>query len=172
MRYKSTFVTAAAVSLTATAVLAQDAGSGSVVHGGQILSDIVAWGATAFGAALAAFLTKVVYAFASKIGVEVTQQQRDMLQSIALNGINDAAARARAALGTNQNLDLKVQQKIVYDAIKYTQDHAKDTITALGLDPDSGQAVQAIRARIATAVQDPAQHTDPGVTAAAVGAAQ
>lgn len=153
--------------LMSGAVLAQDS-SGTTVHGGQVLADIVAWGATAFGAALAAFVTRMVYAFAQKIGVEVTQQQRDMLQGIVLNGINDAAAKAKAGLAANASLDINVQRKVVADAVAYTQAHAKDTITALGLDPESGQAVSAIRARIATAIVDPDQHTDPAVTPAAV----
>ncbi len=64
-------------------------------------------------------------------------------------------------------MDISVQNQVIQDAVAYTQTHAAETIKALGLDPESGQAVQAIRARIATAIVDPSTPTNPVITPAA-----
>lgn len=141
---------------------------GGVVHGGQILSDIVAWGATAFGTVIAAVVTAGVYKFLQWMGIQVTDSQKTQLQAVVVNGLNAAASRAQTGLKSNTALDISVQSQVVNEAVRYAQDHAADTIKALGLDPESGQAVEAIRARIATAIVDPTAPTNPAITPAAV----
>ena len=47
------------------------------------------------------------------------------------------------------------QDAIVAQAVAYTQEHGAETIKALGLDPQSGAAVEAIKAHIETAIADP-----------------
>jgi hypothetical protein len=136
----------------------------TVIHGGEILSNIVAWVATGFGTAIAAFATRAVYKLMQKMGIEVTDQQKAQLQAIIVNGINDAATKAESKLSSDGRLDANVKSKVIQDAVAYTQSHAADTIRALGLDPNSGQAVSAIRARIATALADPNTPTDPRIT--------
>lgn len=157
------------VLLTAAVLAASPAlaDTGTVIHGGEILSNVVAWLAAAFGTAIATLLVAVVYRVLAKLGIQVTEQQKAVLQGVVVNGVNDAALKARAALGSNAKMDINVQQQVVADAVTYVQSHAADTIKSLGLDPNSGQAVEAIRARIATAIADPAVPTDPAVTPAA-----
>ena len=160
---KLTFIsTVAAASLAVTAAHAQD--TGSVVHGGQILADIVAWGEAAFGTALAAVATAGIYKFMQWMGIQVTDGQKAQLQAIVVNGLNDAAAKAQTSLRSDVALDINTKNKIINDAVVYAQVHASDTIKALGLDPDSGEAVEAIRARIATALNDPTTPTPPAIT--------
>ncbi len=139
----------------------------SVVHGGQILADIVGWGEAAFGVAIASVATAGIYKFLQWMGIQVTDGQKSQLQAIAVNGLNAAAAKAQANLRGNAAMDISVQNQVIQDAVAYTQTHAAETIKALGLDPESGQAVQAIRARIATAIVDPSTPTNPVITPAA-----
>lgn len=152
-----------------TAAFAQAAQDPSVVHGGQILADVVAWGEAAFGTAIATVATAGIYRFMKWMGIQVTEGQKAQLQEVVVNGINDAAARAQVSLKSNAALDVNVQQQVIREAVRYTQTHAADTISALGLDPKSGEAVEAIRARIATAIADPNTPTDPVITPVAAG---
>lgn len=131
------------------------ADDGSIVHFGPILKEFIKWTAAAFGTALAATATAVLYRVFSYFGVQTTESQRNQLQGIIVNGLNDAATKAEAAIVANPKLDVDVKQKIIADAIDYAQRHGADTIKALGLDPNSGEAVAVIKARIATAVADP-----------------
>lgn len=131
------------------------ADDGSIVHFGPILKEVIKWTAAAFGTALAATATAALYKVFSYFGVQTTESQRNQLQGIIVNGLNDAATKAEAAVVANPKLDVDVKQKIVSDAIDYAQKHGADTIKALGLDPNSGEAVEAIKARIATAIADP-----------------
>jgi hypothetical protein len=56
-----------------------------------------------------------------------------------------------------------VKSQVISDAIAYTQEHGKDTIKALGLDASDPKAVEAIRARIQTAIIDPLTPTNPAL---------
>jgi Spy/CpxP family protein refolding chaperone len=153
----------------ATTALAQVAPAPEPVHGGQILADVVAWGEAAFGTAIATVATAAIYRAMKWMGIQVTDGQKAQLQAVVVNGLNDAAARAQVSLKSNAALDVNVQQQVIREAVRYTQSHAADTITALGLDPNSGSAVEAIRARIATAIADPNTPTDPAITPVAAG---
>src|ERR1700761_6091614 len=149
---KSLYAGAAVAALViASPALAQE----TTVHGGSLLASVVEWGATAFGTAIAALVTAVTYRGLSLLGVQVTDAQKSQLQAVVVNGINSAAAKAETQLRGDGSLDVNVKSQIVSDAVKYTQDHAADLIKSLGLDPNSGQAVEAIRARVATALADP-----------------
>ena len=163
---KKLLVASAAAGLMAVAAHAQTAPAeaGTVVHGGAFLADLTAWAEAAFGTAIAALVTALVYRAMSWMGLQVSDAQRDQLQAIVVNGINDAASKAQAQLRGNAALDIKVRDQIIADAVAYVQVHGADTIKALGLDPNGGQAVNAIRARIATAIADPKAPTDPAIT--------
>lgn len=167
MSFRNKITVALALCVVATSAHAQTSAP-SVVHGGQILADVVAWGGAAFGTALAAVATAGVYRLLQWMGIQVTDGQKAQLQAVVVNGLNAAAARAQTGLKSNAALDIGVQSQVVNDAVRYAQDHAADTIKALGLDPESGQAVEAIRARIATAIVDPSAPTNPVITPAAV----
>ena len=163
MRYAKRLELAALFLVVTVASASAQTVTPSVVHGGQILSDIVAWGSTAFGATLATVITAGVYKFLQWMGIQVTDGQKAQLQAITVNGINAAAAKAGVSLSADKSLDVNVRNQVIMDAVAYTQDHAADTIKALGLDPKSGQAVEAIKARIATAIADPSAPTPPAL---------
>ena len=139
------------VALGTTSAFAAD---GTVVHLGPILTYAVKWVIAAFGTVASAAVVALTYKVFGYLGIQTTQVQRDQLQGIIVNGLNDAAAKAEATIAANPRLDIDVKQLVIADAITYAQKHGKDTIKALGLDPLSGEAIAVIKARIATAVTD------------------
>lgn len=141
----------------------------TVVQGGTVAAQIIDWLKVAFGSAISLLATGLIYKALSWMGVQVTEQQKSALQAVIVNGVNDAAAKAEVSLRNNPNLDVNVKSDIVAQAVRYTQAHAADTIKALGLDPQSGQAVEAIKARIATALNDPNTPTPPVITPKSAG---
>jgi len=58
----------------------------------------------------------------------------------------------------------EVKNQTILDAVTYAQQHGGEIIKALGLDPQSGEAIQAINARIQTALNDPKQPTPEAIT--------
>lgn len=141
----------------------------TVVEGGTIAATIIQYMQIAFGGAIATLTTALIYKAFGWMGIQINQQQRDQLQSIVVNGVNDAAAKAEVSLRGDHRLDIDVKNQVIADAVEYTQHHGADTIKALGLDPNSGQAVEAIRARIATALNDPLTPTPPAITPKSAG---
>jgi hypothetical protein len=135
---------------------------------GQVLMWIMAAFSVPIGGLIAANLVKML----KYLGVQVTQQMSDQLDRTITNGLNDAAAKAAAI--TKDTGVVTSNNQIVAAAVQYAQDHRSETIQALGLDPKSGAAVEAIKARIATLVADPAVPTpavlDPPAAPKAVGA--
>jgi hypothetical protein len=141
----------------------------TIVQGGTWAAAVLDWFKVAMvpvvGTMLvAAFLKLMAYA-----GIQTTVHQSSQLQNIAINGLNNAMDRAEVSVRTNPNLSFEVKNQIVADAIAYTQDHAKETITAMGMDPQSGKAVEAIRAKILTVINDPTKPTPPAITPKSAG---
>lgn len=126
----------------------------TIVHFGPILNETIGWVATAFGTAFAGAVIAVIYRLFAFIGIQTTLGQREQLQSIIVNGLNDAAAKAQIAVARDPRLDIDVKSKIIADAIDYTQKHGADTMTALGLNAKDGNGIEIIKARIATAIND------------------
>jgi hypothetical protein len=118
---------------------------------GQLLEGLIA----AFGSVLAALLSAWIYKLFQKAGVELNQAQRDKLQEIAENALHISAHEVTTAIaGRGQ-----IKNKILGDAVRYVQMHGADTIKALGLDPTSPVAIDAIKARMLAAINDPATPT-------------
>ena len=120
---------------------------------GTLAGQVLTWAATAFGSLLATIFAAWGVRLFKLAGVQISDAMRARLQEIILNGLN-AGAKAEA-----QNLAGKdpivVKDAIVAHAVAYTQDHGANVIKALGLDPKNGTAVEAIKARIETAIADP-----------------
>lgn len=137
----------------------------TVVNGGTLAAQVIEWLKVAFGTVLAGMGTLAIVRIRAYFGVLTTDAQKAALQEIAVNGVNAAASKAEDALKANPNLSIDVKDAVVADAIGYVQAHGAETIKALGMDPKSGDAVEAIRARVATAMNSPAT---PTVTATSV----
>lgn len=151
-----------AIAFLCVPALAQNSDvSSTTIQGGTIAAQVIDWLKVAFGTALAATATALIFKVMNYFGVQTTDLMKQQLQSIVVNGINDAASKAEKTVSGKFTVDVKSQ--VIADAVKYTQDHGKETIKALGLDPVSGAAVEAIKARIETAIVDPATPTNPAL---------
>ena len=127
--------------------------SDTTISVGTIAGQVLMWVASAFSVVVGGFLTRLIIKLASNAGVQGAELLSDKLDRIIVNSLNSAAAAGNQKLtGLGQ---VQVKNAIVADAVRYTQAHAADTIQALGLDPQSGAAVEAIKARIETAITDP-----------------
>lgn len=133
--------------------------SPAVVDTGSIAGQALIWVVTVFGGAIGTVLTGFIYKLMQKAGVQASQAMREKLQDIAVNAINFAAAQAAQSLAGRGKLEIK--NAAVAQAVVYVQEHGAETLKQLGLDPTSPEAVQAITARIETAIADPATPTAP-----------
>jgi hypothetical protein len=149
---------------SAAAQTAAPAAQPLVVSTGDMAGDVLMYATTAFGTVITGFVVNLLMKIAKKIGINVTDQLRERLSQIVLNGINLGAAEARKDLAGHGGVEIR--SAAVAKAIEYTQAHGADTIKALGLDPNSGEAVEAIRARVETMIADPNVAT-PGVPGSA-----
>lgn len=131
---------------------------------GSLAAEILQWIAAAFAVPIGALISAWLWKLLQASGVQVNAGMRAQLQSVIVNGLNAAAAaNAERLKGRGQ---VEIKSAIVADAVAYTQAHAAETIKALGLDPKSGEAVEAIKARIETAITDPSQPTPTAVAPA------
>src|ERR1043166_3622092 len=128
--------------------------------GGQVLT----WLAAAFSVPVGALLVKYLLKLGQLSGVQVTDAMKAQLQATIVNGLNAAAAsNAERLKGAGP---IAIKSAIVADAVKYAQAHAAETIQGLGLDPKRGEAIEAIKARIETAIADPETPTPIVITPA------
>ena len=140
--------------------------SSTTISVGTLAGQVLTWAATAFGSLLATVFAAWGVRLFKLAGVQMTDAMRDRLQEIILNGLNAAAKQETQTLAGKGQVEIK--NAVVAKAVAYTQDHGADTIKALGLDPQSGEAVEAIKARIETAIADPTVPTPPVLDSPAV----
>lgn len=147
--------------------------SNTAISVGDLAGQVLTWAVTAFGSLIATIFAAWGIRLFKLAGVQITDAARDRLQQIILNGLNNAAQNVTHDIAGKGQVDVK--DAVVQQAVAYAQAHGADAIKQLGLDPTSGAAVEAIRARIATAVADPSVPTpkvlngrlDDGATAKA-----
>jgi hypothetical protein len=136
----------------------------TTVKGGSLAADVLQWLQVALVPILGGAIVALILKGMALLGIQTTAQQSDQLAKIALNGINDAMSKAETGLRTTTALDINLKGQIMADAVAYTQEHAKETLSAMGLDPKSGKATEAIRAKILTAINDPKIPTPAAIT--------
>jgi hypothetical protein len=120
----------------------------------------------AFGVPIGGLLTAWLYRLFNLAGIQAADGLRTKLQEIIVNGLNAGAKTvSEEAQGRGQ---IEIKNAVVAQAVTYAQAHGADTLKQLGLDPQSGAAVEAIKARIETAINDPAQPTPPVLDAPGV----
>ncbi len=124
---------------------------------GTLAGQVLTWAAAAFGSLAATVFTAWGVRLFKLAGVQISDNARARLQEIIVNGLNVGAAQATKDLAGKGQVEIK--NETVAAAITYAQAHGKDAMKQLGLDPQSGAAVEAIKARIETAIADPAVPT-------------
>jgi hypothetical protein len=120
---------------------------------GTLAGQVLTWAAAAFGSVAATVFTAWGVRLFKLAGVQMSDAARSRLQEIIVNGLNVGAAKASENLAGKDQVQIK-NQAVAY-AIAYAQDHGAAEIKKLGLDPKNGAAVEAIKARIETAIADP-----------------
>lgn len=126
---------------------------------GTVAGEIMTWLAAAFSIPIGALLTAWLLRLFKVAGLEATKQMSEELNKVLVNGLNDAAYNG--ARLTEGKLPVAVKDPIVASAISYAIDRAPATMKGLGLDPNDGETVKVLRARIATLAADPAVPTPP-----------
>jgi hypothetical protein len=126
---------------------------------GTLAGSILNWIMVAFGPVIGSMVVWILVRVLKKLGIDATDALRYRLQEIVVNGLNAGAKSATESLQGRDQITIK--NAVVQQAIAYTQVHGAETIKALGLDPQSGKTVEAIKARIETAINDPTTPTPP-----------
>lgn len=134
----------------------------TTIEGGNLIGQAAVWIATVFGGSLAAVASAWVWRLFRLAGIQASDALRARLDEFVVNGLN-FGARALADQ-TAGRARIEVKNAVVGEAVKYVQAHGAETLTALGINPTSDKAVEAIKARIETALVDPAKPTPPSIT--------
>lgn len=141
----------------------------AVIETGTLGGQVLLWVMSAFGTTIGAALTAYILRVLKNAGVQGTELLRSKLQDIIINGLNLGAKEFAADLQGKGTIEVK--NAVVARAVVYAQDHGAETLTALGINPTSPEAVEAIKARIETAINDPVAPTPPVLDKASVPAA-
>jgi hypothetical protein len=140
--------------------------SDTTISVGTLAGQVLTWLVAAFGVPIGGLLTAWLYRLFNLAGIQAADGLRTKLQEIIVNGLNAGAKTvSEEAQGRGQ---IEIKNAVVAQAVTYAQAHGADTLKQLGLDPQSGAAVEAIKARIETAINDPAQPTPPVLDAPGV----
>jgi hypothetical protein len=133
--------------------------SETTISVGTLAGQALQWVVTVFGAILGTAGTALVVRLFNKAGIAISDSARMRLQEMVVNGLNIGAKTAQDNLAGRGKIEIK--NAAVASAVTYVQTHGADTLKQLGVDPNSNAAIDAIKARIETAIADPATPTPP-----------
>jgi hypothetical protein len=133
--------------------------SSTKIDVGTYAGQALMWVASIFGTTIGAALTALIIRLLKNAGFTGAEILRQKLQDMIVNGMNAGAREAADSLKDKGQIDIK--NAVVASTVQYVQAHGADTLKQLGLDPTSPEAVAAIKARIETAINDPASPTPP-----------
>jgi hypothetical protein len=127
--------------------------SDTTISVGSIAGQFLAWIMVGFSGPIGGLIVWIFVRVLKNLGITATDAMRARLTEFVVNGLNVSAAAAEKKFAGKDQVEIK--NTVVANTIAYVQAHGADTIKALGLDPQSGAAVEAIKARIETAIADP-----------------
>lgn len=131
--------------------------SETTISVGTLAGEAMQWVVAVFGTVLGTAGTALLLRMFKAAGLTISDAARMRLQEMVVNGLNVSARAAQDSLKDRGQIVIK--NAIVEDAVHYVQNHGADTLKQLGVDPKSNLAVDAIKARIETAIADPATPT-------------
>lgn len=135
------------------------------IETGTLAGQAILWVGSVFGTTIGAALTALILRMMKNAGFAGSEMLRQKLQDMIVNGLNAGAQAAADKLKNKGDIDVK--NAVVASTVEYVQAHGADTLKQLGIDPNSNAAVEAIKARIETAINDPASPTPPALDPAA-----
>lgn len=115
--------------------------------------------ATAAVPLVAGYATLALNKIAKRNGVELDQRRLERLNQLLVNGMNLAASEARQVRSLPSGASVK--SFLIDQAIKYAGEHGKETLDAIGANLADPKVQEALRARAATLIADPAVPTPP-----------
>lgn len=131
------------------------------IETGTLAGEVLTWVAATFGSSIGLAVTALLLRLLKNAGFAGNEILRQRLQDMIVNGLNAGAAAAADKLKDKGQIEVK--NEVVAKAVDYVQAHGADTLKQLGIDPASSSAVEAIKARIETAINDPATPTPPAL---------
>lgn len=142
--------------------------SETTISVGTLAGQVLSWAAAVFSVPVGALLSAWLWRLFQLAGVNATDALRARLQEMVVNGLNASAKAAEGSLEGRGKVVVKNQ--VVAGAVNYVQQHGAETLKQLGVDPYSNAAVDAIKARIETAIADPMTPTPKVLDAPAASA--
>jgi len=134
------------------------------IETGTLAGEVILWVGAVFGTSIGGALTALIMRLLKNAGIQGSEILRARLQTMIVNGLNKGAAEAADALKDKGQIEVK--NVLVAKTVDYVQKHGAETLKELGVDPNSNAAIDAIKARIETAIADPTVPT-PAVLAPA-----
>lgn len=131
--------------------------SETTISVGTLAGQALNWIAVVFAGPIGGMVVWILVRVLKKLGIDATDALRARLQEMVVNGLNVSAKAAQTELVDKGTIAIK--SAVVADAVNYVQVHGADTLKQLGVDPYSNVAIDAIKARIETAIADPATPT-------------
>lgn len=131
----------------------------TTVSTGDLAGQAIGWLVAVFGVPVGTLLAAWLYRLFALAGVQTTDLMRQRLQELIVNGLNRGASSAQERLAGKGTIAIK--DEAVAQTVRYVQQHGAETLKYLGVDPTSNKAVDAIKARIETAIADAAVPTPP-----------
>ena len=131
--------------------------SETTISVGTIASQVLNWVWAAVGAIIIPFAVNALLKLAARVGIQNVDALRARLVATITNGANLAVKEGGEELKLLPAVEVKNQTEA--RIIQYVQAHGAETIRALGLEPTSPRAVEAIKAQLATAISDPSVPT-------------
>lgn len=133
--------------------------SETTISVGTIAGQALQWVMAVFGAVLGTAGTALLMRMFKAAGLQISDTARARLQEMVINGLNLGAKALEGKMAGRGKVEIK--NAVVAQAVNYVQDHGADTLRQIGVDPNSNMAVEAIKARIETAIADPMTPTPP-----------
>jgi hypothetical protein len=133
--------------------------SETTISVGTVASQALQWVVAVFGAVLGTAGTALLLRMFKAAGLQISDVARARLQEMVVNGLNLGAKALENEMAGRGKIEIK--NAVVQEAVNYVQDHGAETLRQLGVDPNSNMAVDAIKARIETAIADPMTPTPP-----------
>jgi hypothetical protein len=114
---------------------------------GDYAGAIIEWMVPILMPLIAAALVDLYVKLRARLGLTTSDAQRAKFQEIVENGVALGAHDAQANL--SGKLTYEVKNQVMASAVAYAKEHGSDTLKAIGVDPTSPAAEEAIRARAA-----------------------
>lgn len=134
---------------------------------GDYASAALEWLLPILAPVLAAFMVDALIKLRGYLGQSTSDAQRDKLQQMTENAVN--LALHEGAHNLAGKMPVEVNSQVMARAVDYVQAHGADTLKALGVDPTSPSAVEAIKGRVATILANKQAAPAVSVTPAAPG---